>query len=75
MSYRFLTPLHIATDKGNLDILDTLLKHSAKVNILFNTGFIVQLNKRLFFFAGKCSWRSWPDSFAQSSYRRKFTSL
>lgn len=55
MSYRFLTPLHIATDKGNLDILDTLLKHSAKVNILFNTGFIVQLNKRLFFFAGKCS--------------------
>jgi len=34
----FLTPLHIATDKANWDIMDILLKHGCKVNVLDGLG-------------------------------------
>ena len=30
----FLAPLHIAADKSHIDVLEVLLKHGAKVNIL-----------------------------------------
>uniref|UniRef100_A0ABM0N060 Poly [ADP-ribose] polymerase n=1 Tax=Saccoglossus kowalevskii TaxID=10224 RepID=A0ABM0N060_SACKO len=34
----FLTPLHVATDKGHFDVMETLLKHGAKVNGLDSLG-------------------------------------
>ena len=30
---RFFTPLHVATDKGQYDVMDLLLKHGAKVSL------------------------------------------
>ncbi|MCL4121040.1 UNVERIFIED_CONTAM: hypothetical protein GTU68_004294, partial [Idotea baltica] len=34
----FLTPLHLAADKGHHDIMEPLLKHGAKVNALDGLG-------------------------------------
>lgn len=34
----FLTPLHIASDNSNYDLMDLLLRHSAKVNALDGLG-------------------------------------
>ncbi|XP_072281308.1 poly [ADP-ribose] polymerase tankyrase-2 isoform X2 [Pyxicephalus adspersus] len=34
----FLTPLHVAADKGHNDVVEVLLKHEAKVNALDNLG-------------------------------------
>ncbi|XP_070541191.1 poly [ADP-ribose] polymerase tankyrase-2-like [Ptychodera flava] len=34
----FLTPLHVATEKNHVDVMETLLKHNAKVNALDSLG-------------------------------------
>ncbi|XP_074640442.1 poly [ADP-ribose] polymerase tankyrase-1-like [Tubulanus polymorphus] len=34
----FLNPLHVAAEKGHLDVMDVLLKHGAKVNALDGQG-------------------------------------
>ncbi|KAM3913542.1 poly [ADP-ribose] polymerase tankyrase-2 isoform 3-T3 [Leptodactylus fuscus] len=34
----FLTPLHVASEKGHNDVVEVLLKHEAKINTLDNLG-------------------------------------
>ena len=41
--FRYLTALHIAADKAHYDVMDVLLKHSAKVGILFHKDTLLKV--------------------------------
>lgn len=40
LSLRFLTPLHVASEKAHNDVVEVVVKHEAKV---YNTSFLVIL--------------------------------
>lgn len=51
-SLRFLTPLHVASEKAHNDVVEVVVKHEAKV---YNTSFLVILANpaSYFLFSGK----------------------